>query len=105
MQQKAGREDLTGKHMAEQIRTAVVAPLFRHSHANHYSKKVLRTQSSCAVVDADEARGRAIAEEFGAEAVTDHRRVTTRSMPVSVAVPTPLHFDVARSSSRRACMC
>ena len=49
-----------------------------------------------AVVDADEARARAIAEEFGAEAVTDHRDLPDRVDAVSIAVPTPLHFDVAR---------
>ncbi len=81
--------------MAEQIRTAVVgAGYFGRFHANHYVKNP--RAKLVAVVDADEARARAVAEEFGAEAVTDHRAILGRVDAASVAVPTPLHFDVAR---------
>ncbi len=81
--------------MAEQIRTAVVgAGYFGRFHANHYSKNP--NAKLVAVVDADEARGRAVAEEFGAEAVTDHRQILDKVDAVSIAVPTPLHFNVAR---------
>lgn len=81
--------------MAKQIRTAVVgAGYFGRFHANHYSKNP--DAKLVAVVDADEARGRQVAEEFGAEAFTDHRQVLDQVDAVSIAVPTPLHFDVAR---------
>jgi predicted dehydrogenase len=81
--------------MAEKIRTAVVgAGYFGRFHANHYSKNP--DAKLVAVVDADEARARKVAEEFGAEANTDHRQIFDRVDAVSIAVPTPLHFEVAR---------
>ena len=81
--------------MAEQIRTAVVgAGYFGRFHANHYTKNP--DAKLVAVVDADEARARQVAEEFGAEAFTDHRQILDRVDAASVAVPTPLHFDVSR---------
>jgi len=81
--------------MAEQIRTAVVgAGYFGRFHANHYSKNP--NAKLTAIVDADEARARQIAEEFGGEAFTDHRQILDRVDAVSIAVPTTLHFDVAR---------
>jgi predicted dehydrogenase len=81
--------------MAEQIRTAVVgAGYFGRFHANHYTKNP--DAKLVAVVDTDEARSRQIAEEFGAESFTDHRLILDRVDAVSIAVPTPLHFDVAR---------
>ncbi|ODS03818.1 hypothetical protein AUC71_00555 [Methyloceanibacter marginalis] len=81
--------------MAEQIRTAVVgAGYFGRFHANHYSKNP--DAKLVAVVDADAGRAKAVADEFGAEAVTDHRQILDRVDAVSIAVPTPLHFEVAR---------
>ncbi len=81
--------------MAEQIRTAVVgAGYFGRFHANHYAKNP--DAKLVAVVDADAGRAKAVADEFGAEAVTDHRQILDRVDAVSIAVPTPLHFDVAR---------
>jgi predicted dehydrogenase len=81
--------------MAEQIRIAVVgAGYFGRFHANHYA---LNPRANLvAVVDADEARGRAVAEEFGAEAVTDYRDILGRVDAASIAVPTPGHASVAR---------
>ena len=81
--------------MVEQIRTAVVGVgYFGRFHANHYSKN--QDAKLVAVVDADEAKARAVAEEFGAEAFTDYRAILDRVDAVSIAVPTPLHFEVAR---------
>jgi len=81
--------------MSEQIRTAVVgAGYFGRFHANHYARN-LRAEL-VAVVDADEARARAVAEEFGAEPVTDYRNIFDRVDAVSIAVPTPAHFSTAR---------
>ena len=81
--------------MAERIRTAVVGTgYFGRFHANHYSRNP-RAQL-VAVVDSDAARAGAVATEFGAEPSTDYRSLIGRVDAVSVAVPTPLHYDIAR---------
>ena len=81
--------------MADQIRTAVVGTgYFGRFHANHYSKNP--DAKLVAVVDANPERAQAMAAEFGAEAVTDYRDIFGKVDAVSVAVPTPFHFDVAR---------
>ena len=81
--------------MAEKIRTAVVGTgYFGRFHANHYTKNP--NADLVAVVDADPDRAKAMAEEFGAEALTDHREIYGKVDAASVAVPTPYHFDVAR---------
>jgi len=86
--------------MAEQIRTAVVgAGYFGRFHANHYTKNP--DAKLVAVVDADEARARQVAEEFGAEAFTDHRQILDQVDAVSIAVPTSRHFDVAGACLER----
>ena len=55
--------------MADQIRTAVVGTgYFGRFHANHYTKNP--NADLVAVVDADSDRAKAMAEEFGAEALT-----------------------------------
>ncbi|GFO80486.1 Gfo/Idh/MocA family oxidoreductase [Methyloceanibacter sp.] len=81
--------------MADQIRTAVVGTgYFGRFHANHYTKNP--DAKLVAVVDSDPERAKAMAEEFGCEAVTDHRDIYGKVDAASVAVPTPFHFDVAR---------
>lgn len=81
--------------MADQIRTAVVGTgYFGRFHANHYTKNP--DAKLVAVVDSDPERAKALAEEFGCEAVTDHRDIYGKVDAASVAVPTPFHFDVAR---------
>ncbi|MCB1442416.1 MAG: Gfo/Idh/MocA family oxidoreductase [Methyloceanibacter sp.] len=81
--------------MADQIRTAVVGTgYFGRFHANHYTKNP--DAKLVAVVDSDPERAKAMAEEFGCDAVTDHRDIYGKVDAVSVAVPTPFHFDVAR---------
>ena len=82
--------------MADPIRTAVVGTgYFGRFHANHYAKNP--RAKLVAVVDTDAARGRAVAEEFGAESVPDLASIIGRVDAASVAVPTPLHYDVART--------
>ena len=49
-----------------------------------------------AVVDSDEARAREVGEAVGAPALTDYRALVGQVQCVSVAVPTRLHFEVAR---------
>lgn len=81
--------------MTEKIRTAVVgAGYFGRFHANHYARNP--RADLVLVIDKDEARAREIAAEFGAEAAFDHRGLAGRVDAVSIAVPTTLHFDVAR---------
>lgn len=81
--------------MTDQIRTAVVGTgYFGRFHANHYAKNP--RAELVAVVDADEVRARAVAEEFGAQADTDYRNVLDRVDAVSIAVPTPEHYAIGR---------
>ena len=83
--------------MADQIRTAVVGTgYFGRFHANHYTKNP--RANLVAVVDTDEARARVIADEFGAEPVSDLREILGRGDAVSVAVPTPAHYAIARDA-------
>ena len=82
--------------MSDPIRTAVVGTgYFGRFHANHYAKNP--KSQLVAVVDTDEARARAIAGEFGAEPAPDLASIIGRVDAVSVTVPTPLHYDVARA--------
>ena len=81
--------------MTEQVRVAVVGSgYFGRFHANHYAQNP--RAKLVAVVDADEARAQAVAQEFGAEAFTDHRAIIGKADAASVAVPTPLHYGIAR---------
>jgi predicted dehydrogenase len=81
--------------MADRIRTAVVGTgYFGRFHANHYSRNP--RAELVAVVDMDEARARAVAAEFGAEPAVDYRSIIGRVDAASIAVPTPLHYDIAR---------
>ena len=68
---------------------------FGRFHANHYARNP-RAQL-VAVVDTDAARAATVATEFGAEAATDYRSLLGRVDAASIAVPTPLHYDIARA--------
>jgi predicted dehydrogenase len=81
--------------MADPVRVAVVGSgYFGRFHANHYARN--ERAELVAVVDADAERANAVAAEFGAEAVSDYRSIIGRVDAASVAVPTPLHYDIAR---------
>jgi predicted dehydrogenase len=81
--------------MADPVRVAVVGSgYFGRFHADHYARN--KRAALVAVVDTDETRARAVANEFGGEAVSDHRSIIGRVDAASVAVPTPLHYDIAR---------
>jgi predicted dehydrogenase len=81
--------------MADPVRVAVVGSgYFGRFHANHYARN--ERAELVAVVDADGERANAVAAEFGAEAVSDYRSIIGRVDAASVAVPTPLHYDIAR---------
>jgi predicted dehydrogenase len=82
--------------MADPIRTAVIGTgYFGRFHANHFARNP--RAELVAVVDADAGRAQAIAAEFGAEPATDFQGLIGRIDAASVAVPTPLHYDVARA--------
>ena len=81
--------------MADPVRVAVVGSgYFGRFHADHYSRN--KRAELVAVIDTDEERARAVAAEFGGEASSDYRSIIGRVDAASVAVPTPLHYDVAR---------
>jgi predicted dehydrogenase len=81
--------------MAEQVRVAVVGSgYFGRFHADHYSRN--KRAKLVAVVDKDEDRARSVANEFGAEPAFDYRSIIGKVDAASVAVPTPLHYDIAR---------
>jgi predicted dehydrogenase len=81
--------------MADPVRVAVVGSgYFGRFHADHYSRNP--RAKLVAVVDTDAERAQTVAKEFGAEPVSDYRSILGRVDAASVAVPTPLHYDVAR---------
>ena len=81
--------------MAERVRVAVVGSgYFGRFHANHYARNP-RTEL-VAIVDTDGERAGAVAAEFGGEAASDYRSVIGKVDAASVAVPTPLHYQIAR---------
>src|SRR5215475_7469087 len=81
--------------MAEPVRVAVVGSgYFVRFHANHYARNP--RAKLVAVVDTDPERARAVAAEFGAEPAFDYRSVLGKVDAASVAVPTPLHYEIAR---------
>jgi predicted dehydrogenase len=82
--------------MAEDVRVAVVGcGYFGRFHADHYSRN--KRAKLLAVIDTDESRARAVANEFGAEPAFDYRDIIGKVDAASVAVPTPLHYDIARA--------
>ncbi len=83
------------EYMTQPIPVAVVgAGYFGRLHAKQYAANP--AAKLVAIVDIDEARARAVADEFGAEAACDTRSLIGRVAGASVAVPTAQHFEVAR---------
>jgi predicted dehydrogenase len=82
--------------MAEPVRVAVVGSgYFGRFHANHYARNP--RAKLVAVVDTDPERARAVAAEFGAAPAFDYRSILGKVDAASVAVPTPLHYEIASS--------
>ncbi len=76
------------------IRTGVVGlGYFGSFHARQHAANP--KAHLVAVVDADAARANAVAAEYGAEALSDHRALIGKVDAVSVTVPTSLHHAVA----------
>lgn len=81
--------------MANPIRVAVVGVgYFGRFHAKHYAAHP--DAELVTVVDTDEAKARAVAAEVGAEPACDIRGLARRVDAVSVAVPTPEHYAIAK---------
>ena len=80
--------------MADPVRVAVVGSgYFGRFHANHYARN--GRAKLVTVVDTDAERARAVAAEFGAEPAFDYRSILGKVDAASVAVPTPLHYEIA----------
>jgi predicted dehydrogenase len=71
---------------------------FGRYHALHYAKNP--RAKLVAVIDTDEARRNAVAAETGAEPGADYLSLIGRVAAVSIAVPTPLHFELAQTLIR-----
>lgn len=86
---------MTG-HMHSPVRTAVVGlGYFGRFHAKHYAAN--RGAELVAVCDVDPDRAAEIASEFGGESFSNPRDLFGKVDAVSIAVPTSLHFDVAKN--------
>lgn len=86
---------LIRKPAPEALRVAVIGVgyLGRY-HAQKYAR--LTEADLVAVVDTDSIRGEEVARECGTKALTDYRELFGCVDAVSVVVPTPVHFQVAR---------
>ncbi len=77
------------------LRTAVVGVgRFGRFHAEKYAR--LEGSELVAVADVDRARAEEVAAKYGASPVFDFRDLFGRVDAVSIAVPTALHFEVAK---------
>src|SRR5215467_3490820 len=63
-------------------------------HAEKYSTS--EKAHLVAVVDVDEGRAREIAKQFHTKAICDYRQLFGQVQCVSIAVPTRLHYKIAR---------
>lgn len=81
--------------MADEITVAVVGTgYFGRFHAEHYARNP--RAKLLTVVDTNDERARAVAAEFGAEPAIDYRGILGKVDAASIAVPTPLHYEIAR---------
>ena len=81
--------------MSKPLRTAVVGV----GHLGKFHAEKYAAHPDCelvAVVDRDAETARRIADQHGAEAVTDYKEILDRVDAVSLVVPTSLHYEIAR---------
>ncbi len=79
----------------EKIKVGVIGVgYFGQFHAEKYAK--MENAELVGVVDTDPSRARAAAKECRTQAFSDHREILDRVQAVSIAVPTPLHYSVAK---------
>jgi predicted dehydrogenase len=77
------------------VRTAVIGVGYLgRFHAQKYA--TLARSGLVAVVDADPATRDRVAAEVGCRAVADFRQILGEVDAVSIATPTPAHYDIAR---------
>lgn len=82
--------------MIQAVCTAVIGVgHFGKFHAEKFAR--VKGSNLVAVADIDIERAKEIGDCYGVEAVSDYRELYGRVDAVSVAVPTNLHFDVARN--------
>jgi predicted dehydrogenase len=82
--------------MSDQVRVAVVGAGVRgRFHAERY--KCNPRAMLVAVVDADEKRAVAAADEFNVQPATDYRSIIEKVHAASVAISTPLHYEISRA--------
>lgn len=85
---------------ATPLRTAVIGVGYLgRFHAQKYAQ--LPDSKLIAVVDANEDAARRVGAELNVEACTDALQVLDRVDAVSIAVPTPLHFEIGRAALGR----
>jgi len=84
----------------QKVRTAVIGVGYLgRFHAQKYA--VLPESQLVAVADADQAVRNRVAAEVGARAVADYREMLGEVDAVSIATPTPLHYQIARECLER----
>jgi predicted dehydrogenase len=89
-------QDATGKP----LRTAVIGVGYLgRFHAQKYAQ--IAGAQLVAVVDANADAARRVAAELDVEACTDSEQVLDRVDAISIAVPTPLHFQIGRAALDR----
>jgi predicted dehydrogenase len=82
--------------MEDPIRVAVIGcGYFGRFHADHYARNP--RASLVAVVDTDENKARAAAADFRAEPAFDYHTILDKVDAATVAVPTPLHYQVTKA--------
>jgi predicted dehydrogenase len=82
------------------VRTAVIGVGYLgRFHAQKYA--MLPESQLVAVVDSDPAARDRVAAETGCRSVGDHREILGEIDAVSIATPTPLHFEIARQCLER----
>ena len=86
--------------LMEKIRCAVIGVGYLGQfHAEKFAQ--LANSQLVAVVDLQRERAEKAAAQTGAEAVTDYREILGRVAAVSIAVPTPSHYEVAKAFLER----
>ena len=85
---------------ATPLRTAVIGVGYLgRFHAQNYAQ--LPDSKLVAVVDANAEAAARVGQEVGVEGLTDLNAILDRVDAISIAVPTPLHFEIGRAALER----
>ena len=86
--------------VATPLRTAVIGVGYLgRFHAQKYAQ--LPDSKLVAVVDANAEAAARVGQEVGVEGLTDLNAILDRVDAISIAVPTPLHFEIGRAALER----